>query len=107
MPFDNPTQIDFRLPAPKVLTAQELMATPEHMLAWLRSKHPDEIVTGNLGCANECLGGCFFAAHGAGEFPWIFAQWGWFEGAYYQLLKARHTHDITASQAIRAIEGGE
>ncbi len=50
-------------PAPK-LAAVELMATPKHMLAWLRSKKPRAIVTRDLISCTKCLGANFLTAKG-------------------------------------------
>ncbi len=107
-------------PAPaKELTPDELMATPDHMLAWLRGLPPTVTVTESIHDPNACLGCSFMAASGhpevtfGGSFfgprhsqKWSLPPWFLFVGggALGNLVKSRQEYGVTAAQAIAAIE---
>lgn len=115
MPFDGK---NFETPAK--LSPAELMATPDHMLAWLRSRAPDEVVAASLASPTACLGCAFMRAHGHARVTFggsMFGEAGedlvlpaWFqasnvESAFARLYLAGHLLDITAAQAIKAVAG--
>jgi len=57
--FASPRSVEAR-----PLSAQELMATPDHMLAWLKSKPAEEIVARDMWNAEHCLGATFLRENG-------------------------------------------
>jgi len=70
MPFDQTT---FTTPAAETfapLSMAALMATPEHMLAWLRSKQPDDIVAEDMMDCRVCLGATFLRESGHPHAMW-------------------------------------
>ena len=52
------------------LSAPELMATPDHMLAWLKSKPADEVVATDMWLPCDCLGATFLRASGYADAEW-------------------------------------
>jgi len=100
------------LPAP--VDPAELLATPAHLLAWLGTKSPDEIVTEDVHDPSRCLGCNFLAAHGftvsLGGTYWRHRsdyKYGenplpaWFRQTLSHLYRRG---PVTAAQAIAAIE---
>lgn len=59
-----------KLVTPVPATAAELMATPDHMLAWLRGKHPSEVITDDIGDCFTCLGATFLRERGFRNVRW-------------------------------------
>lgn len=68
MPFD---QVNFELPViTKPSTPAELMATPAHMLAWLRSKRSTDVVAIDMMSCHACLGATFLQENGFPRAMW-------------------------------------
>ncbi len=95
-------------PAPK-LTAVELMATPKHMRAWLRTFKPRGVVTRNLCDSTACLGANFLkakghiVAFGVNDFAGGKPVPDWFLETFFD-DKLPAYGSITAAQALAAIK---
>lgn len=96
-------------PSP-ILTAAELMSTPDHIIAWLRTLPPGQVVTRDMGDCEACLGANFLRAQGYPDAIWLITM-GSAEGKgigcpmsvwspLYDLMMLRNP--ITAAQALEA-----
>ncbi len=101
-------------PASLPMTAAELMATPEHMLAWLRGKPASEVVARDMSDPDDCIGTRFMSESGHPDINFGGTMFGprdgrsdkrlpqWFHEAFDDLVF--WSYKMTAAQAIAAIE---
>jgi len=64
MPFDGATFAKSRL------SPEALMSDPAHMIAWLKTFAPTDVVCGAVGDCTECLGAAFLHAMGFEHVLW-------------------------------------